>query len=53
MIIHLQLQPDLDRSNTDRSFVMANSNSSLSPYEFLLIAQENTYFWIFFLFIII
>ena len=32
-----------DGSNTDDSFTMANSNSFLSPYEILLIAQENKY----------
>ena len=30
-------------SNTDGSFIMANSNSFLSPYEILPIAQENKY----------
>ena len=32
-----------DGSNTDGSFTMANSNSFLSPYEILPIAQENKY----------
>ena len=34
---------NLDGSNTDGSFTMANSNSFLSPNEILLIAQENKY----------
>ena len=38
------IQSNLDGSNTDGSFTMANSNSFLSPYEILLIAQENKYF---------
>ena len=37
------LQSNLDGSNTDGSFTMANSNSFLSPYEVLPIAQENKY----------
>ena len=31
-------------SNTDGLFTIANLNSFLSPYEILLIAQENKYF---------
>ena len=38
-----QIQSNLDSSNTDGSFTMANLNSFLSPYEVLLIAQENKY----------
>ena len=38
-----QLQSNLDSSNTDGSFTMANSNPFLSPYEILLLAQENKY----------
>ena len=38
-----QLQSNLDGSNTDGSFTMANSNSFFSPYEILPIAQENKY----------
>ena len=38
-----QVQSNLDSSNTDGSFTMANSNSFLSPYEILLIVQENKY----------
>ena len=37
------LQSNLNISNTDGSFTMANSNSFLSPYEILPIAQENNY----------
>ena len=37
------VQSNLDGSNTDDSFTMAISNSFLSPYEILLIAQENKY----------
>ena len=37
------LQSNLDGSNSDGSFIMANSNSFLSPYEILPIAQENKY----------
>ena len=35
-------QSNLDGSNTDGSFTMANSSSFLSPNE-ILIAQENKY----------
>ena len=38
-----KLQSNLDSSNTDGSFTMANSNSFLSPYEVLPIAQEYKY----------
>ena len=34
------VQSNLDGSNTDGSFTMANSNSFLSPYEILPIAQK-------------
>ena len=34
------LQSNLNGSNTDGSFTMANSNSFLSPNEILPIAQE-------------
>ena len=37
------LQSNLNSSNTDGSFTMANSNSFLSPYE-IQIDQENKYF---------
>ena len=37
------IQSNLDGSNTDGSFTMANSNSFLSPYAILPIAQENKY----------
>ena len=33
-----EIQSNLDSSNTDGSFTMANSNSFLSPYEIFLIA---------------
>ena len=35
------IQSNLNSSNTDGSVTMANSNSCLSPYEILPIAQEN------------
>ena len=37
------IQSDLNSLKTDGSFTMANSNLFLSPYEILLIAQENKY----------
>ena len=40
----VSIQSNLDGSNTDGSITMANSNSVLSPYEILPIAQENKYF---------
>ena len=46
------IQSNLDGSNTDGSFIMANSNSFLSPYEILPIAQENKYLRKFFYFIV-
>ena len=48
----LIIQSNLDGLNTDNSFTMANSNSFLSPYEILLIAQENKYLMIFSYFIV-
>ena len=42
---YTNVQSNLDSSNTDGSFTMANSNSFLSLYEILLIAQENKYLW--------
>ena len=39
----LYVQSNLDGSNTDGSFTMANSKSFLNPYEILPIAQENKY----------
>ena len=45
------VQSNLDSSNTDGSFTMANSNSFLSPYEILPTAQENKYLWKFSYFI--
>ena len=41
ILLHVQL--NFDGSNTDGSFTVANSNSFLSPYEILPIAQENKY----------
>ena len=38
-----KLQSNLNSSNIDGSFTMANSNSFLSPYEILPLAQENKY----------
>ena len=37
------VQSNLNSSNTDGSIKIAYSNSFLSPYEVLLIAQENKY----------
>ena len=39
----LDIQSNLNSSNTDGSFTMANSNSFLSPYKFLQIAPDNKY----------
>ena len=41
--LHMQLQSNLNGSNTDGSFTMANSNSFFSPNEILPITQENKY----------
>ena len=49
----LLIQKNLDGSNTDGSFTMANSNSFLRPYEILPIAQENKYLMKFSYFIVI
>ena len=38
---------NFNSSKTDGSFIMANSNSFLSPYEILPIAQENKYLAVF------
>ena len=38
-----KIQSNLNSSNTDGSFTMANSNSFLSPYEIHPIDQENKY----------
>ena len=43
VFFHNQVQSNLDSSNTDGSFTMANSNSFLNPYGVLPIAQENKY----------
>ena len=45
------IQSNLNSSNPDASFVMANSNSFLSPYEILPIAQEKKILRKIFLFI--
>ena len=37
------VQSNLNSSNTDGSFTIVNSNSFLSPYEILQIAQENIF----------
>ena len=37
------VQSNFNSSNTDGLFTMANSNSFLSPYEILPLAQENKY----------
>ena len=37
------IQSNLNSSNTDGSFTLVNSNSFLSPYEILPVAQENKY----------
>ena len=47
---NLQLQYNLNDSNTDGLFTVDDSNSFLSPYKILPIAQENKYLRIFFLF---
>ena len=41
--ITIYIQSNLNSSNTDGSFTMANLNSVLSPYEILPIDQENKY----------
>ena len=38
------LQSNLNSTNNDGSFTMSNSNSFLSPYEILLIAEESKCF---------
>ena len=38
-----QIQSNLNSSNTNGSFTMANSNSFLNPYEILPIAQKKIY----------
>ena len=42
-----RLQSNLNSSNTDGSFTMANSNSFLSSYEIPSMAKENKYLGIF------
>ena len=41
--LYMHIQSNLDGSNTDGLFSMASSNSFLSPYEILPIAQGNKY----------
>ena len=41
MIVALELQCNLNGSNTDGSFTVDDSNSFLSPKQILPIAQEN------------
>ena len=43
MMRKLTVQSNLNSSNTDGSFTMANSNSFLNPYEIYPIDQENKY----------
>ena len=38
-----KIQSNLNTSNTNGSFIMADWNSFLSPYEILMIAPENKY----------
>ena len=45
------IQSNLNSSNSDGSFTMANSNSFLSPLEIFPIVQENKYLKIFSYFI--
>ena len=44
----LMVQSNLNRSNTDGSFSMANSNSFWGSYKIPPIAQENKYFFLFY-----
>ena len=46
-----RIKSNLNSSNANGSFTIANSNSFLSPYEILPIAQENKYLGIFSFFI--
>ena len=48
----LNIQYNLNGSNTDGSFTVDESNSFFSPYKILPIAQENKYLMIFSYFII-
>ena len=47
-ILNLLNSENLNSSNNDGSFTMGYSNSFLSPYEILPIAQENKYLGNFF-----
>ena len=42
-MIREHTQSNLNSSNTDGSFTLANSNSFFSPYKILPIAQEKKY----------
>ena len=42
-VVGIYCESNLNSWNTNCSFTMANSNLFLSPYEILLIAQENKY----------
>ena len=48
----IQIQYNLNDSNTDGSFTVDDSNSFFSPYKILPIAQENKYLMIFSYFIV-
>ena len=47
----MQIQYNLNGSNTDGSFTVDDSNSFFSPYKILPIAQENKYLGFFSYFI--
>ena len=47
----VNIQYNLNGSNTDGSFTVDDSNSFFSPYKILPRAQENKYLWIFSFFI--
>ena len=51
MTLKINIQYNLNGSNTDGSFTMDDSNSFFSPYNILPIAQENKYLGIFVYFI--
>ena len=48
--VYFHVQYNLNGSNPDGSLTVADSNSFVSPYKILPIAQENKYLRIFFLF---
>ena len=51
--ISIEIQYNLNGSNTDGSFTVDDSNSLFSPNKILQIAQENKYLGIFFSYFII